>query len=178
MGGEVHHRGLHVLGGQVLRNFQADEAAAGHHSPLDVAGLHRFPQGNGVIGGTHDKYVLQIQALDRGDKGGRAGGDNQLVVPVLLHLAGLQIPGLHLVFGAFDGGGLHLRQHLRAGEPGELLRGVDDQLPLLMDDIAHIVGQAAAGVGDVLALCQNRDLAAPVLPQELGRSFCSGGHAA
>ena len=88
VGGKVDHRGLHALGGQILRHLQADEAASGHHGPLDLPRLQGLPEGDGVVRGTHDEHVLQLQTRHRGEEGGRAGGNDQLVIPVVLLLAG------------------------------------------------------------------------------------------
>ena len=47
-------------------------------------------------------------------------------------------------------GDLTAGDHLSAGEPGIFLGGVDNQLLPAADGAAHIIGQAAAGIGDVL----------------------------
>ena len=178
MGGEVDDADPHALEGQVLRHLQADEAASGHHGPLDASGLHRLPQGNGVVGGAHDEDVLHVQPRHVRHEGGSPGGDDQLVVGVGGSFACFEVLGLHGVLRRMDRHGLGLGEDLRAGELLVLLRGVDDELGLVLDDAAYVVGQAAPGVGDVFALGQHRHLAGTVLPQELCGRLRSCRHAA
>ena len=178
MGGKVDDGGLDALGGQVLRYLQADEAAAGHHRLPDLPGLHRRPQGDGVVGGAHDEDVLHVQPRHVRHEGGSPGGDDQLVIAILRRLAGSEVPGLHNMPVRVDGYGLGFHLHPGPCEGGEFLRRIDDQLAFFMDHIAYVIGQAAAGVGDVLSLGQNRHLAGAVLPLEFGGGFGPRGYAA
>ena len=178
MGREINDRGLHALGRQIFRHLQADEAASGHHGPLDLPSLHRFPQADGIVGRAHYEHILQVQPLDGRHKGGRAGGDDQLVIAVLRHLPGVEVLRLHHVPVRMDGHGLGLSLDAGPGEGSKLLRRVDDQLALCLDHPAHVVGQAAARIGDVLPLGKDRHLAGAVLPHQLGGSLSTGGYAA
>ena len=67
-----------------------------------------------------------------------------------------------------------VRENLQWGNP----QASDDELLAALDHAAHIVGQAAAGVGDVLGFAQNGDLGGAVQTLILGRGLCSGGDAA
>ncbi len=108
----------------------------------------------------------------------RPGSDDQLVIGVLRHLASPEILGLHLMLGGLHRHSLSLGENLCTGELRKLFRGVYDQLTLLVNHVAHVVGQAAAGIGDVLALGQHCHFTAAVLPQQLGRHLGACRHAA
>ena len=75
-------------------------------------------------------------------------------------------------------GDLAAGDHLSAGESGIFLGSVDDQFLTAADGAAYIVGQAAAGVGDVLTFIQNDDFRAAVLPLDFSSGLRTGGHAA
>ena len=77
-----------------------------------------------------------------------------------------------------DGNSLHAGVNLHTGKSGELLRRVDDQLIPALDGPADVIGQTAAGIGDVGSLGQQHHLVLPVFPLQLGGSFGSGGHTA
>lgn len=67
---------------------------------------------------------------------------------------------------------------LCTSEPGEGLRGVYHQLAPLLNHVAHVVGQAAARIGDVRPLGENLHLPVRPLPLQLGRYLGPGGYAA
>ena len=75
-------------------------------------------------------------------------------------------------------GGLPKRAHLHASESLVLLGGVDDQLGLVLNGTAHIIGQPAASVGDVRALGDDKHLICAVLPLTFGSGLGASGHAA
>ena len=75
-------------------------------------------------------------------------------------------------------GDLAAGDHLSAGKTGVLLGRVDDKFLPGADEPAHIIGQTAPGIGDITALVEHLYFHTAVLPLDLGRGFCSGGHAA
>ena len=178
MGSEVDDGGLHAPVRQILRHLQADEAAAHDDHPLQFAGVHLFPQAVGVIGGAHEEHVLQVHSLALGDKGVGAGGDHQFVIALGEDLAGLQVPGGDGLGGPVQAGDLHAGAYLGAGEGHEGLRSVHHQLVPGLDHVAHVIRQAAAGVGDVLPHGQDPHLCVPLLPLQLGRDLRPRRHAA
>ena len=173
LGGHVHHGDLQALGKQVLGNFQTDESAAHHHSAAAVVVIHISAQADGVIGGTHGEYAGQVLAGHIGNEGRRAGGDDQLVVGHHLAVCEGNRLGRSIHFGC-----LHLGFDLYPGKAHVLFGGVDDELVPGLDQPAYIVGQAAAGIGDILALGVNGDLCAAVLTHQLGGGFGACGNAA
>ena len=178
MRGKINNAGLHAPGGQILRHLQADKPAASHNRALNLPRFHRRAKRHSVLRCAHNKYVFQVQSRNLRHKGRSSRGDDQLVVAILLHLAASQVPRLHLVFRRPHRDGLHLGQHLRPGKLGKLFRRVDNQLALLVNNVPHIVGKTASGVGNVPALGKDCYLAAAVRPFELRRHLGSRRHAA
>ena len=169
----VHHGDLQALGQEVFGDFQTDEAAAHNNGAAALVLVHISPQADGVVGGPHGEHTGQVDAGNIGNEGHGAGGDDQLIVGD--HFAVCEGHGLG---GSVNRHSLHPGLDLHTGQAHVLSGGVDDQLLPGLDAAAHIVGQAAAGIGNVLALGVNGDLGAAVPAHQLGSGLGTGGNAA
>ena len=171
--GHIHHGDLQALGQQVLGDFQTDKARAHHHRAAAVILIHIGPQADGVVGGAHGEHAGQGGTRHIGNERSRAGGDDQLVVG-----SDLAIREGHGLGGSVNLGGFHPGFDLHTGEAHELFGGVDDEFVSGFDGPAHIVGQAAAGIGNIAPLGVDGDLGAAVLTHELRSGLGAGGNAA
>ena len=176
--GHVHHSDVQALGHEVLGDLQADEAAAHHHGVAAVVVVHVSTQTDGVVGGTHGIHTLPVHALHGGHKGLSAHGHHQLVIADGVGLTAGHVAHGHGLGVGVHGGGLHTGDHVHAGQALVLCGGVDDQLVPGLNAAAHIVGQAAPGIGNVLALGVDGDVGVPVLTLELGGGLGACGNAA
>lgn len=174
----VEYRHIQPLSQQVLRRLQADEAAADDHCVLGGVLLQIAAQSDGVVRGAQLEHALLGRALDGRDHAGRAGGNDQGIVFIGLGLTAGQVLGSHGLGRRVQAHGLPAGEHLGAGEGGVLLRGIHDQLVTGLNQAAHIIGQAAARVGDVPVLDQNGHIRGLILPFNFGSSLGTGGNAA
>ena len=169
----VNYSNLQTLGQQVLCNLQTNEAAADNNCVAALVLVHISAQADGVIRSTHGEYAGKVRTGHIGNKGGSAGSDDQLVVGN--DFAVCESNGLGSSVNAHS---FHLGLDLNAGEAGVLCRGVDDQLVTAFDAAANIVGQAAASIGNILALGVNGDFRAAILTHQLGSGLGTGGNTA
>ena len=169
----VNYSNLQTLGQQVLCNLQTNEAAADNNCVAALVLVHISAQADGVIRSTHGEYAGKVRTGHIGNKGGSAGSDDQLVVGN--DFAVCESNGLGSSVNAHS---FHLGLDLNAGEAGVLCRGVDDQLVTAFDAAANIVGQAAASIGNILALGVNGDFRAAILTHQLGSGLGTGGDTA
>ena len=107
-----------------------------------------------------------------------AGSDDQLIVCMGAFSSGRQIDSGNLLVCPVQGRDLHTGADLRASQSHKCLRSVDDQIFTGLDDISHIIRQAAARVGDILALCQDQHFAVPLFPLQFSGDLGTCGHAA
>jgi len=168
----IHNRDFQPFGQQVFRNLQPDKSAAHHHGAAAVVIFHIGPKADGVIGGAHGEYARQTDARHLRYKGDGACGDNQLVIG-----NGFTVGETDIFGGCVYDHGLHLRPDFHTGQSGILFRRIDNQFLPGLDTPAHIVGQAAARIGDVLTLGIDCDLCAAVLTHQLCGSFRACGNA-
>ena len=135
--------------------------------------VHILPQTDGIVRSPHGEHTGKRNTGHAGNKGLRAGGDDQLVIAHNLAVCEGDRLG-----GSIHGCGFHSRSDLHAGQPPVLFGGVHDELIPGLNRPAHIVGQAAARVGNIPSLGIDRDLGGPVLPHQLGGSLGARGDAA
>lgn len=143
---------------QVLGHFQTDEPAAAHHGRARAFRIDEVLHREGVLDGAQGEKPVEPRAGKLRLGGSRAGREDELVVGLLEHLAGIQVAhghhmalcvdGLHLVAGA------HI--HVEAG--AEAFGGLQGEGALVGDGAADVIGQAAVGVRDVAGPLEDDDL--------------------
>ena len=159
----VYYGDLDALGGEVLRDLEADEARAADDRALYRAGVEQLAQSYRVLGFSHDEDVFEACARKLRDYRRSADGYHELVVFVDGLLAGLDVRRGHGLGGAVERHGLFAREHLRARERGEFRRSVDDERSFVRYHAADVVRQAAAGVRNIFVLSEHRHLSGAVL---------------
>ena len=162
---------------QVLGHFQADEPAAAHHGRARALRIDEVLHREGVLDGAQGEKPVEPRAGKLRLGGSRAGREDELVVGLLEHLAGIQVAhghhmalcvdGLHLVAGA------HI--HVEAG--AEALRSLQGEGALIGDGAPDVVGQPAVGVGDVAGTLEYDDLGRLIEAPKPGRRRGAAGHA-
>ena len=173
---DIDEGNLNLACSQVFGNFQTDQAAADNDGALDGTAVDRCLEGIGIFGRAHVEDVLQVDAGNIGTDGGSTDSDDQLVVAM---------DGLNAVADSSNGLGRTIKGgdfgvvvDLSAGQRLKALGGVDEELLALGNDLADIVGQAAAGVGDILGLGQDDDLSGGIFTTQLGSCLGTGSNAA
>ena len=180
-GGHIRVEGVHQLAGplddgdihpqlpQILRQLQADEAAAGQDGGLGVMGIDVVLDTEGVLYGAQGEQLLQPHAGKPGLGGLGAGREDQLVVGLLKFRPGLQILDGDGFFVRMEGGDLMSHPHIHPEAVKEALRRLEGQGLRVLDHPADVVGQAAVGVGDVPRPLKDHDLRLFVQPAQPGR---------
>ena len=163
---------------KVLRHFQADKTAANNHgTPHPVTG-DIIPCLNRVVWRPHHEHTRQIKARQRRHYRRCTHRYDAGIVLVDFLRARAQILRRRLLPGRIKRHHFPLRIDHRPGQRAVLLRCIHDQLPLLRDRSAHIIGQSAARIGNVLSLRDNGHLRFRIHPFKFRRSLRSGRHPA
>ena len=180
-----HHLGLPLDDGhldphlrQILRQFQADEAAPRQHGGAGLLPLHKGPDGQGVLHGAEGEKALAVQPRNLRPGGVGPGGQEEFVI-----LLGGDRPGLQVLYRdglgrRVDGGGLVAHPGIDAEPLPEPLGGLEGERLLILDHPADVIGQAAVGVGDEAGALQHHDLRLLVQPADPGRRRGPAGHPA
>ena len=168
------HRNPAVL--QVFRHLKANKAAAYHDSPFHIFLFQICPHTDGVIRGTHGEYARQLYPFYRRHRRGSARGNHQRIIVIDFIFPGLQIFCRHRFSFTVQRDGFPERIYGHTGQRCIFFRGVNNEVAPLFDNAAHIIGQPAAGIGDICALGDQCHLCASILPLQLGCRFGSGGH--
>ena len=141
---------------EVLDHFQADETRADDnclpYAPVD-AGLDAV----GVLQVSQGEYAGQVNARQRRLDGGRAWGEDQLVVAFLVFASAGQIADAYFLRLAIDGLHRSERADIEVEPLVQPLGGRDQQLPALGDRAAQVIRQAAIGKGDLRAAFEEHD---------------------
>ena len=160
-----HHADLdapHV--GQGHGSFQTDETAAHDDGLVDLAVFAGFADDVGGFQTGEGQDVLEVMAFHRRHARGGAGGQHQLVVGQLFFLAGDHVAHQQGLGGAVDGHGAGLVAH------GDAFHGTEEfgvthgvvgcgaQVVEVVDLAGHIIGDAAAAVGDEEVFIHQGDL--------------------
>lgn len=178
LGGHIHHRDRKALGQQVFGHFQANETAAHHHGAAAGVFIHPVPHGDGIVRRAHTENARQRGAWHIGHKGLGAHGQNQLVIALGLFRAGGGVPQGDGLGPGIQRRGLLPGVDLHPGQPRVFPGRIDDEFLPGFDAAAHIVGQAAARVGNILPFGVEHHLGVGLLALEFGGSLGAGGHAA
>ena len=158
---------------EVLSSLETDEARADDDGVAAAILLNVGAKGDGVLRRPQAEHAGQLFPVDGRDEGGRAGGNDQLVIGFGKFCAAVEVTDSDGLGRRIDGRDLAAGAHLSAGQSLILGWGVDNQLVPTGDGTAHIVGQATASVGDVFALGKDQNLSAPVLALDFGGRFGS-----
>ena len=170
--GHIHNGYFQTLRHQVLGNFQTDEATAYHYGIAAVVLLHIAAQTDGVVRSPHGEYTGQIGSAHVGYEGEGTGGNNQFVIA-----NGFAVGEGDRLCVCVNAHSFHPGTNLGTGEGGELGGGIDDQFLPGFDAAAHVIGQAASGIGNVGSFGVNADFCAAILAQNFGLCLGTGSHA-
>ena len=173
-----HDGHLRAALGEVFRHFQPDEAAADHRRRGGPLFIHELADAQRVLHRAQCEDVFSVDARQRRHHGARAGGEHQFVVAFLKLPAAFEVAHGHGLAGAVDGHHLvaHAHVHIEAG--AEVGGRLQRQRRFFRDRPAHVVGQAAVGVGDEAGLFKDDDLRAFIQPAQARRARRAAGHAA
>ena len=161
---------------QVFRHFQTDEAAADHRGGFDVTVLYKSAQFVGIRHGPKGADAGAVDAGNGGTQRGGTGGDHQIVVAFLICLAGLRILYSDGLFLSVDGRRFAVDAHVDLKAFPHQLRRHQQQGVSAADHVAHVVGQAAVGVRNVLSTLQDHDLPVRVKPAKSCRAAGASGY--
>ena len=161
--------------GQVLGGLHADGPAADDEGGLGAA--HGGDEAVHVRQGVEGEDAVVGQAGNGDADGRRARGEEEAVVGEGLSGAVGVAHGDGLG-GAIDSRGLAGGAHVDVEALAEAFGGHHQQVVAVGDDAAHVVRQAAVGVGDGGPLLDERDLGKLVEPSQARRRACPCGHAA
>ena len=161
---------------QLFRYLQSDEAGADHRDLL-----HRGQLGQDavhVLDVAERMHALGAHARDVGDERGRAGGEDQLVVGLIVFRACGMVADADGLLRAVDREGLMAHADVHIEALAEQFGLGHQQLGPVLDGAADVVGQAAVGEGDVRVLLQHDDAGVLVHPARTGGGGGSAGDAA
>ena len=153
---------LHLLLCQILRHLQTNEACTDDNGLLHLFTLHILSDPDGIVRLSHREDTLLVRSLHRRQHCARTGGNDQFIVGVGLLFSGSPLSRNHGLLLTVDTDDLTICEHTRSGQCRIFFRCVDDQLLSALDQPAHIVGKAAAGIRNVGILRQNSNLRAAV----------------
>ena len=172
----LEYRHAHARLGEVLRGLEAmkppphdddalrlllDDAAAHLQRVLDRAQL---------------QYALRVYARGVRHHGLRAGGEDELVVIEAVFAAVGEVPDRDALIPAVYRRDLARDAHVYVEAAFEALRGLEREGLLLGNHAAHVIGQAAVGVGDEAGALYYGYLGALVqAAQPRGRGGSAGG---
>ncbi len=163
---------------KVLRHFQADKTAANNHGTLHTVTGDIIPCLNRVVWRPHHEHTRQIKARQRRHYRRCTHRYDAGIVLVDFLRSRAQILRRRLLPGRIKRHHFPLRIDHRPGQRAVLLRRIHDQLLLLRDRSAHIIGQSAARIGNVLSLGDDGHLRFRIHPFKFRRSLRSGRHPA
>ena len=171
----LHQRHLNPSGVEVFRHLQTDEAAADDGRRGRPLPIHDGPDPIHVVHVPEGVDTLPVDAGNGGPQRGGAGGQNELVVA--LGILSLR-PSHQKGFGLFvNAQRLMSHPDVNVESGSHHLRGLQQQILPILDDVAHIIGKPAVGVADIAPPLHNDDLRALVQPADSRRRRRSACHA-
>ena len=147
--GPLDNSDLHPQLPQVLRQLQADEAAAGQDGGLGMMGIDIVLDAEGVLHGAQGEQLLQPHAGEPGLGRLGAGREDELVINFLKFVPGLQVLDGDSFSVRVESGDLMAHPHIHPETGKETLRRLEGQGFRVLNHPADVVGQTAVGVGDV-----------------------------
>jgi hypothetical protein len=154
----LQHRHREPAVGQVLRHLQPDEPAANHECTLRPTLRDPAPDADAVGDRAHGEDARKVDARHGRADRRSPGRKYERVVALLALDAGVQVRDGDRAARAVDRGHLVARLHGDVEPVPEEIAGGDQQVPLLGDDVADEVWQAAVGERDVGAAIEHHDL--------------------
>ena len=162
---------------EVLDHLQADEPGPDDDGPADAA-VHRRLDAVGVGERPEGEDVREVGPRNRRADRGRTGGEDELVVRLVVDPARGQVADADRLPVPVDGLHVGPRPHVQAEPLAEPLGGGDEELVPPRDDLADVVRQAAVGEGDVRPPLEQHDVRAFGQAAGAGRRGGSPGDAA
>ena len=163
---------------QVLRHLHADEAAAHHQGPLGPLEGHIVVDPVAVLHVPQGEHLGQVRPGEGRAYGGCAGGYQQLVIGLVVLLAGGLAPHRDHLPRPVDLEHLGLHPHIHTEPCLHGGGGLEQQALPVGDGPADVRGQSAVGEGDVPAPLEEDDLRPLVQTAEPRRSAGAARHAA
>ena len=174
--GKIHRRDGQARLHQVLRHLNADKAAANDNGALGLMRLDVAVDALHIGDIAQCEHALAVHAGDGRHNGLRAGGEDQLVIGFgIFALRRADENGLVL---RVDGDGLAVDANIHMEARVEALRRLQEQLVLVGNDAADIIGQTAVCKRNLRTALQENDLCRFVEPPQPCRSRRAAGNAA
>ena len=174
--GHIDQRHGQPLFQKILRHLQTNETAANNHGTLHTVTGDIIPCLNRIVWRPHYEHARQIKARQRRHHRRCAHRHDTGIVLIDFLRARAQILRRRLLPNRIKRHHFPLRIDHRPGQRAVLLRRIHDQLLLLRNRSAHIIGQSAARIGNVLSLRDDGHLRFRIHPFEFRRSLRSGRH--
>ncbi len=169
---------IHPAVRQVFGHLQTDEPAADNHGLLRMPRIDPFADPAAVGDGAQSKDARQVRARPARTDRRSPRRQHQLIVGFVVLAPGNVIANRKGARFAVNGDGLMPRAHLDV-EPLLEQRGRgQQQLGLVVDHIAHIVGQAAVCKRDVGPAIEKQNLRFLIKAPQARRACRSAGYAA
>ena len=161
LGSRINHGNIHFERQKVLSHLQSDKARTADHRSAAFLFLRIGADGYGVIRGPDAEHARKILSFHRGNERHRAGCDNQFVIGFLENLS-LRTADGHLFTRTVKPDGLAPGPHAGSRKACVFFRRIDNQFLSGGNIASDVIGQPAARIGDILALCKNLYLGLPV----------------
>jgi len=163
---------------KVFRHFQTDKAAASQNSGFRFLILYKAPNAEGILHGAQRENTLTADAGKRRNRRLCAGGEEQFVIGFRIDLAAVQrVNGDGFLCGINRSYFLPY-SHINAKTIPEALRSLQCQFFLLFDHTAHIIRQAAVGIGHIAAALDHDDLRVFIQTADAGGGRRTARHTA
>ena len=163
---------------QVLCRLKTDKSASNDHSFLYIVCLRIIPDPLCIIRSPHRKDAREVFSFYWKFCRRCSDSDHQLIVGTDFLLPCCNIFYCDFFSLCIQRHSFLPRPYFHTGQSRIFLGCVHDQFITALDRSAHIVRQPAAGIGDILILCDDSDLRAPVLSLQFCGSLRSGGNSA
>ena len=160
----VDQRGLQVQTSKRFTHLESDEPSSYHHRPSGPALLDETLDANGIRHVPQAEKPLEVLSGDTETPAIRAGSHHQVIEGHCLAVGKLHCPRI-----GPDGRCPGVKPHVDA-RLGEGFGRAGDQLGLVFDYIADVIGRGSGREGDVLTRLQYRHLQVGIETLCLGRS--------
>ena len=174
MGAAMKDGDLQAALHQVLGNLKADEAAADDDCGFRLLLLDEVGDGERVLDGAQREDALVVGAGNVGLDCLGAGGKDELVVALVVFLAGFEVLHVNFLGIAVDCRDLGLHANVDVEALLEALGRLYGELLALFDDAADVVRFAAVGIRDVAGALEDDDLGVLVVAAQ---TCCCAGTA-
>ena len=136
----LNDRHLHAQFTQILRQFQADEAAACQDRGLRIILMNELFDAEGILHGPQRKHFFRADAGKPWLSGLSPRREEQLVIAFLKDFSAFQIPDRNTFSFRMDRDHLMMNLHCDPEAGEEAFRGLERQLFRILNDPADIIG--------------------------------------